>query len=423
MGQDPTDDCPDRQRTLRTVAQKKGTQEAVLGYEYQGRHITIQNKADLAITEVMWWDNGMYFCSIDAPGDTTGDSDKEVKLIVYNWLTVLLIILGGLLLIILLGVCCCQCCPQKCCCYVRCPCCPKQCCCPEQAVMQYRMIKEAQKAMSPWMNGGQQIYAPLSTHSSIQMNPMLYPGSASGKGPMTPIPLPPPHPGIVNMPPSFHGNGSIAGGSGPGTNQMLDFLENQVRGMDMTSPMLPPQQPIPLQAMPPPPQQMPRNVPFSAGPPSMLSALDDPPRRPPPGGNRRGPPRSSGSSSYGDPRHDERSRYPMARSYSQEDVLDNHRGGGSRGPGYRPRSRSRDDLLGESHRGPPRMDRNYPPPNGHRGSWSSANDEDSRRGGARGGRGGDWDKPPSYREYEPGQKPGKRNHQYSDQSSHNSIVI
>lgn len=125
--------------------------------------------ADLVITEVMWWDNGVYFCTIDAPGDTTGDSDREVKLIVFrkspqslqvelfevvkckiycyisnvvsnyvllsiapDWLTVLLIIIGGLLLIMLFCICCCQCCPQNCCCYVRCPCCPRTCCCPEK---------------------------------------------------------------------------------------------------------------------------------------------------------------------------------------------------------------------------------------------------------------------------------------------------
>lgn len=40
--------------------------------------------ADLVINEVMWWDNGVYFCSVDAAGDTSGDSDKEVKLIVYR---------------------------------------------------------------------------------------------------------------------------------------------------------------------------------------------------------------------------------------------------------------------------------------------------------------------------------------------------
>lgn len=41
-------------------------------------------EADLVINEVMWWDNGVYFCAVDAPGDTSGDSDKEVKLIVYR---------------------------------------------------------------------------------------------------------------------------------------------------------------------------------------------------------------------------------------------------------------------------------------------------------------------------------------------------
>lgn len=43
-----------------------------------------QTEADLVINEVMWWDNGVYFCSIDAAGDTAGDSDQEVKLIVYR---------------------------------------------------------------------------------------------------------------------------------------------------------------------------------------------------------------------------------------------------------------------------------------------------------------------------------------------------
>lgn len=41
-------------------------------------------EADLVINEVMWWDNGVYFCSVDAAGDTSGDSDKEIKLIVYR---------------------------------------------------------------------------------------------------------------------------------------------------------------------------------------------------------------------------------------------------------------------------------------------------------------------------------------------------
>lgn len=45
---------------------------------------SLSTEADLVITEVMWWDNGVYFCNIDATGDTAGDSDREVKLIVYR---------------------------------------------------------------------------------------------------------------------------------------------------------------------------------------------------------------------------------------------------------------------------------------------------------------------------------------------------
>ncbi|XP_016111762.1 immunoglobulin-like domain-containing receptor 1a [Sinocyclocheilus grahami] len=278
LGRDPANDCVDSQRTIRTVVQKLGSNEAVLGSEYRDRKIYVQNKADLVIQEVMWWDNGMYFCAVEAPGDTGGDSDQEMKLIVYHWLTVLLIILGTLMLIILLCICCCQCCPQKCCCYVRCPCCPETCCCPAKLVMQHRMMKEAQKAMTPWLNG-QPIYAPMSNHSSsYQMNPMLYAGSASGKGGMTPVPLPPPHMAAM-PPPGVHGNGSAHG-----TYPVLEYLENQVRGMDVSSPLLQPQPSIQLQHLPPAPQHMPQRVPFSAGPPSMLSALDDGPvsRRAPP---------------------------------------------------------------------------------------------------------------------------------------------
>lgn len=423
LGRDPANDCVDSQRTVRTVAQKLGSNEAVLGVEYRDRKIFIQNKADLVINEVMWWDNGMYFCSVEAPGDTVGDSDQEMKLIVYHWLTVLLIILGVLALIILFCICCCQCCPQKCCCYVRCPCCPQTCCCPEKAVMQHRLMKEAQKAMTPWLNG-QPIYAPMSNHSSAyQMNPMLYAGSASGKGAMTPVPLPPPQMVSMhsNMPPSsIHGNGSAHG-----TNQMLDYLESQMRGMDITGPLLQPQPAIPLQHMPPPPQHMPHHVPFSAGPPSMLSGLDDGPntRRVLPG-SRGGRPQaySSGSSTYGASHRNDRHIYRQAipRSYSQEDVLDTRSQSGE----HRPRSRSRDDLLADDRRGPSRRDHYSPLP--RRGSWGSANDEDSRRGGARGGRGGSWSNhPSSYTEYEPGKKPIKRPERFSDKNSRSgtSIVI
>lgn len=46
--------------------------------------VPVYTEADLVISEVMWWDNGVYFCNVDAAGDTSGDSDKEVKLIVYR---------------------------------------------------------------------------------------------------------------------------------------------------------------------------------------------------------------------------------------------------------------------------------------------------------------------------------------------------
>uniref|UniRef100_A0A096LXK2 Immunoglobulin-like domain containing receptor 1a n=1 Tax=Poecilia formosa TaxID=48698 RepID=A0A096LXK2_POEFO len=449
LGQDPSNNCQDSQRTVRVVIQKRGSNEPILGSEYRERKITMQNKADLVINEVMWWDNGVYFCAVDAPGDTTGDSDKEVKLIVYHWLTVLFIVIGALLLLLLICICCCQCCPQVCCCYVRCPCCPQKCCCPERAVMQHRMMKEAQRAMTPWLNG-QPVYAPLSQVSS-QMNPALYPvslGSVSGKS----IPLKPmPQPTAYSMPPpSVQGTHVSAN-----TNQMLDYLENQVRGMDVTSPLLQPlshflglkilqsMPPSHMQQMPPPPQHMPMHVPFSQGAPSMISALNDgpvdrrvitvPPNRDkysgrPPAPKTR-PPSSSESSRSGFGRNDDRGapggrRYPsptrsrgIPRSYSEESL--DGRGHYRSKPGMnRPRSRSRDDLFDSRSRG------DYSPPAARRsrGSWGSDDDSSSRRGAA----GGRWvDKPPKYTEYEPGQKPGPRRNEYSDKSSRSatSVVI
>ncbi|KAG7234643.1 hypothetical protein INR49_004168 [Caranx melampygus] len=450
LGQDPANDCPDRQRRIRTVIQKRGLNQPTLGPEYRGRRITIQDNADLLITEVMWDDNGVYFCSVDAAGDTSGDSDKEIKLIVFHWLTVLLIIIGAILLIILLGVCCCQCCPQRCCCYVRCPCCPQQCCCPEKAVMQHRMMKEAQRAMAPWL-GGQPVYGPMSNASS-QMNPLLYSGSVSGKSiPLKPMPLPPPQSSAYSMPaPSMHGNHT------PATNRMLDYMESQVRGMDMASPLLQNgdvsegrSDPAPL-CFPnhlhpstcsrcPPCAAHAYQCPILPGPPSMISALDDGPaerrlitlppireqnmgRMPPPAPKTR-PPSSSESSRSGFGRRDDRRRNPsptrsrgMHRSYSQ-DSLDARSHNGARGGMDRPRSRSRDDLFDSRSRA------NYSPPAPHRqrrGSWGSVdNDASSRRGGGGGGGRGWGDKPPSYTEYEPGQK------RYTDKSSRsgNSIVI
>ncbi|TKS66973.1 Immunoglobulin-like domain-containing receptor 1 [Collichthys lucidus] len=468
LGQDPANDCPDRQRTVRTVIQKRGISEPTLGADYRERKITIQNKADLIINEVMWWDNGMYFCSIDAPGDTTGDSDREIKLIVYHWLTVLLIILGALLLIMLFCVCCCQCCPQKCCCYVRCPCCPQTCCCPEKAVMQHRMLRDAQKAMVPWM-AGQPIYAPISSNASSQGVPILYSGSYSdypvkqnfAMAPMELAPMAlqqqPPAP-----PPPHHVNNSVRSSSNRGTGQVLDYLEHQVRGLDMPAPQAAYrgiQNMPPLQAQY---QPAPQAVPYTPGPPSMLSALDEmgvrgverrvitlPPiiQRVPSFSSRRGnggggdgaraaPKLSSHSSgstnrSGGLPRatrtyrDDSPPRRGILRDYSDDSDWENRRGraphgGGSRnergsssrrrGTASRPRAHSRDDVMEELKSKAFRRERSYSPPQRRGGSWSS-DEEDSRR--RKGGKGKDWpEKPPSYSSIEdqPGHSNGRRNY-------------
>uniref|UniRef100_A0AAQ6IDW1 Ig-like domain-containing protein n=1 Tax=Anabas testudineus TaxID=64144 RepID=A0AAQ6IDW1_ANATE len=444
LGRDPTNDCPDSQRIVRTVIQKRGTNEPTLGVDYRNRKITIQNKANLAITEVMWWDNGMYFCTIDAAGDTTGDSDQEVKLIVYNWLTVLFIILGALLLIILFCICCCQCCPQNCCCYVRCPCCPQTCCCPEKAVMQHRMLQEAKKAMVPWMNG-QPIYAPISSNASSQGVPILHSGSyldypVKENLAMPPLQLSPTALQQQYLPPPPH----HLNGSAHGTNHVLDYLENQVRGLDVGVPQMaphilqnmPPMQQY-AQAQPPP---APPAVPYTAGPPSMLSALDEigvrgverrvitlPPiiqhapsfssRRGPGGGDgTRGGPRvssqSSGStnrSGGGFPRDRGGSRNrdvsPPRRSILRDYSDDwesrrgraSHRGSSAerRGDGSR---RARDDLMEELHSRATRRD------------WSSDEDDSSRR---KGGKGRDEsENPPSYSsiDIEPGNSYSRRNY-------------
>ncbi|XP_053090041.1 immunoglobulin-like domain-containing receptor 1b [Pangasianodon hypophthalmus] len=482
LGQDPANDCPDRQRTVRTVVQKRGTNEPILGVEYRERKITIQNKADLVITEVMWWDNGVYFCSIDAAGDTIGDSDREIKLIVYHWLTVLLIILGALLLITLFCICCCQCCPQNCCCYVRCPCCPRTCCCPEKVVMQHRMMREAQKAMAPWLHG-QPIYAPVGSNGSSQANPLLYSGSFSEHSskhniPMAPVAVPALQPGPpMVLPHGVQANGSVRS-SVHGNSQMLDFLESQVRGMDVGTPLFQPPaqyvathlqapapqhvvlQPQPVQNVQP-MQPLTQTVPFSPGPPSMLSALDEmgvhgverrviqlPPimGRAPSLTSRRGPrenhgvpqlsSQSSGSSHHAGHNRDN-SRYPgssrrgILRSYSDESDWNDRRLGrgsqehrGDRGTqSSRPRARSKAELIRELQRATSQRDRSYSPtPQG--GFWSSEEEDDGHRGVSR-SRDRAWpEKPPSYSavEIQPGRSKRTSEHN-SDKSSRSGVSV
>ncbi|XP_072820202.1 immunoglobulin-like domain-containing receptor 1 isoform X2 [Vicugna pacos] len=241
LGQDPSNDCNDSQREVRIVAQRRGQNEPVLGVDYRQRKITIQNRADLVINEVMWWDHGVYYCTIEAPGDTSGDPDKEVKLIVLqcsrlkhapahvvqpllgfsaaDWLTVIFIILGALLLLLLIGVCWCQCCPQYCCCYIRCPCCPTRCCCPEEALARHRYMKQAQ-ALGPQM-----VEKPLywgadrsSPFSSYPMNALLQRDlslrSSLPEMPMTQTTARPPI-----------------------TNGVLEYLEKELRNLNPAQPL------------------------------------------------------------------------------------------------------------------------------------------------------------------------------------------
>lgn len=474
LGQDPSNDCPDRQRTVRTVVQKRGLNEPILGADYRNRKITIQNKADLVINELMWWDNGVYFCSIDAAGDTTGDSDREIKLIIYHWLTVLFIILGALALLMLFCVCCCQCCPQRCCCYVRCPCCPKTCCCPEELVMRHRMLRDAQKAMVPWMNG-QPVYAPIASNASSQGVPILYSGSYSDYPTkqdfaMAPMQLLPMAMEQQPLPPPPHHHHSNMRSSNQGNHQVLDYLENQVRGLDVG---LPPMAPHVVQNVPPLYVQPPAAaVPYTPGPPSMLSALDEmgvrgterrvitlPPiiQRPSsftsrraaggqdgvrggprmssqssgstnrPGGGGRGyrdgsPPRRGILRDYSDDSDwdHRRGRVPSQRSRNERGGSGGRRGGGG---GSRPRAWSRDNLMEELQSRAARRERSYSPPMCRR-SWSSDDDDSSAR---KGGRGREWpEKPPSYSsiEIQPGRHNDRRNYRHpSDRSSRSSTSV
>lgn len=221
LGQDPSNDCNDNQREVRIVAQRRGQNEPVLGVDYRQRKITIQNRADLVINEVMWWDHGVYYCTIEAPGDTSGDPDKEVKLIVLHWLTVIFIILGAILLLILIGVCWCQCCPQYCCCYIRCPCCPTRCCCPEEVLARHRYLKQA-RALGPQM-----MDKPLSWGadrssqvSSYPMHPLLQRDlSFQSSLPQMPMTQAPTHPSV--------------------NNSVLEYLEKELRNFHPAQPLPP----------------------------------------------------------------------------------------------------------------------------------------------------------------------------------------
>lgn len=296
----------------------------------------------------------------------------------------------------------------------------------------------------------------FSEHSSkhnIPMAPMVVPPQQSG-------------PPMV-FPHGVQANGSVHG-SNHSNSQMLDFLERQVRGMDVGAPhptqyvpthlqTLPPQQvalqPQPLQNVQP-MQPLTQAVPFSPGPPSMLSALNEfgvhgverrviqlPPivGRAPSLNSRRGPrenrrvPRNSSQSSGSSNRtghNRDNSRYPessrrgILRSTSDEsDWNDRRVGRGSRehrgDNGTQrsgPRVRSKAELIKELQWAAPQRDESYSPTpqDGYR---SSEEEEDGYRGVSR-SRDRAWpEKPPSYSSIEI--KPG----QSKRTSEHNSVRL
>lgn len=258
----------------------------------------------------------------------------------------------------------------------------------------------------------------------------------------------------VVLPHGVHANGSVHG-SVHSNSQMLDFLESQVRVMDVGGPhfqaptqyvpthfqALPPQQ-VPLQPQPlqnvQPMQALTQAVPFSPGPPSMLSALDEmgvhgverrviqlPPimGRAPSLTSRRGPrenrgvPRNSSQSSGSSNRtghNRDNSRYPgssrrgILRSNSDEsDWNDRRLGRGSRenrGDRSGPRVRSKAELIKELQWATPQRDRSYSP-TPQDGYGSSQEEDDSHIGMSR-SRDRAWpENPPSYSsiEIKPGQ--------------------
>ncbi|KAF7709340.1 immunoglobulin-like domain-containing receptor 2 isoform X1 [Silurus meridionalis] len=157
-------DCSDESRTVQIMASKQGN-SLNLAKQYQGRDITIINKADLRIGELHWGDSGVYVCQVFSGDDLEGRNEGQVELLVLGktgvqndvlpefeleimpeWVFVASVGLGSILFLVLLGVCWCQCCPHSCCCYLRCCCCPDTCCCPKHL---YEAGKKAKSGQPP----------------------------------------------------------------------------------------------------------------------------------------------------------------------------------------------------------------------------------------------------------------------------------
>ncbi|XP_051901334.1 lipolysis-stimulated lipoprotein receptor [Pristis pectinata] len=220
---DPYVNCPDASRTVRIVASKQGKAVTLDNY-YQGRKITIIGDADLSIEQTAWGDSGVYYCTVTAFQDLSGNNEAYVELLVLgrtggtsdflpgvqigdmqDWLFVVLVLLGALVLLILIGVCWCQCCPHTCCCYVRCPCCPERCCCP------YALYHAGKAATA----GVPSLYAPSSYAASAFSHPSQ-------------MKVPAPHPVMVPMT-QFNGSygSDFDGASSVGNHSRVPLLHDQ----------------------------------------------------------------------------------------------------------------------------------------------------------------------------------------------------
>ncbi|XP_073341343.1 lipolysis-stimulated lipoprotein receptor isoform X1 [Pagrus major] len=231
-------ECADSQRTVRIVASKQGS-SVTLGSEYQGRKISILNKADLNIAQTAWGDSGVYVCSVVSSSDLSGNGEDYTELIVLerkanttdllpgidllvleDWLLVVLVVLGFLLLLLLIGICWCQCCPHTCCCYISCPCCPDRCCCP-------RALYEAGKAVKKGMANQ---YAPTIYAPSMYAQP-AYGGPMMNQPAMPLLPLPN---GAGAMPPHNGYSRDYDGASSVGQGSQVPLLHDQDGGGDHT---------------------------------------------------------------------------------------------------------------------------------------------------------------------------------------------
>ncbi|XP_059370073.1 lipolysis-stimulated lipoprotein receptor-like isoform X2 [Carassius carassius] len=244
----PNIECADSVRTVRIVASKETT--VTLAKEYQGRQISITNKADLSFVQTAWGDSGVYLCSVISSQDLVGNSECYTELIVLDWLLVVLVVLGFLLLLLLLGICWCQCCPHTCCCYVRCPCCPERCCCPRALYEAGKMVKSGVPSQY-----AATLYAP-----SMYGQPAYGVGGPAPGIPMLPMPMGAPGPLSNGYGRDFDGASSVGQGSevpllqendGGGTRsgyrvqadqegnptRVLYYMERELANLDPSRPM------------------------------------------------------------------------------------------------------------------------------------------------------------------------------------------